>query len=71
MKMVIRGVKCSWGKVISGVPQRSVLIPVMFALYISDMAEGVNRYMSLLADDAKLLRRTGSEEDFEALQQDL
>lgn len=37
----------------------------------NDMMEGVNSYMSFFADDAKLLRKIESGEDYEALRQNL
>ncbi len=43
----------------------------MFAVYITDMTEGVNSYMSLFADDAKLLRRVKTEGDCDELEGDL
>ena len=48
--------------------QETVLTPVMFLVYINDMTEGVNSFMSLFADDAKLLRKIESKEDCEHLQ---
>ena len=41
----------------SGVPQGSVLAPIMFLVYVNYMTEGVNSYISLVANDAKLLRK--------------
>ncbi len=63
--------KSSWGFVKSGVPQGSVLAPIMFAVDVSDMTEGVESYMSLFADDAKIMRRVKNEEDCNLLQRDL
>lgn len=71
MRTVIRDKKSTWREVTSGVPQGSVLAPLMFAVYINDMLEGVKSYMSLFADDAKLLRKVGKREDCEILQEDL
>ena len=55
----------------SGVPQGSVLAPVMFLVYVNYMTEEVYSYMSLFADDAKLLRKIESKEDCDNLQKDL
>lgn len=71
MRVVIRDKKSPWGKVTSGVPQGSVLAPIMFAIYVNDLNEGVNSYMNLFADDAKLLRSVQGEEDCILLQRDL
>ncbi len=43
----------------------------MFVVYINDMIEWINSYMSLFADDAKLLRRVKTEEDCDELESDL
>ncbi len=43
----------------------------MFVVYINGMTEGINRYMSLFADDTKLLRRVKTEKDCDELQSDL
>ena len=71
MRVTIRGKNSTWKSVISGVPQGSVLAPIMFACYVNDMDEGVNSYMSFFADDAKLLKRVRVENDCEILQGDL
>ncbi len=43
----------------------------MFATCVNDVMEGVNSYMSLFADDAKLMRKVERTEDCKALQGDL
>ena len=60
MRIVIEDCKSEWCSVKSGVPQGSVLVPVMFLVYANDMTKRVNSYMSLFADDAKLLRKIES-----------
>lgn len=71
MRVTIRGKHSSWKEVISGVPQGTVLAPVMFAVYVNDMDMNVDSYMSFFADDAKLLRRVRNVGDCQALQSDL
>ncbi len=48
-----------------------MLAPIMFAVYVSDIKEGVESYMSLFADDAKIMKRVKNEEDCNLLQRDL
>ena len=57
MRTVVKDDKSEWMEVKSGVPQGSVLAPIMFLIYVNDITEGVSSYISLLADDAKLLRK--------------
>ena len=71
MRTVTRGEKSGWREVTSGVPQGSVLAPVMFLVYINDLTEGVTSYMNMFADDAKVQRKITDEESTKALQSDL
>ncbi len=47
------------------------MAPIMFAVYINDMTEGVTSYMNMFADVAKILRKVTNEEDCNALNQNL
>ena len=70
-RVVIDGVASGWELVLSGVPQGSVLGPVLFIVFIDDIDEGIRSTVLKFVDDTKLVARVGSEEDRERLRQDL
>ena len=57
--------------VTSGIPQGSVLGPVLFACYINDMPDVVDSPIHMFADDTKISRQMTAQSDQVALQTDL
>ncbi len=70
-RVMVDGESSEWCAVTSGVPQGSVVGPILFVLHINDLPERVRSRLFLFADDAKLYKRITSEQDAEELQEDL
>ena len=60
-RVVVDGEASSFVKVTSGVPQGTVLGPLMFLLFINDIHENLDSTLRLFADDALLYRSINSE----------
>ena len=50
-RVVVNGAKSDWAPVLSGVPQGTVLGPLLFSLYINDISTDIDSEIRLFADD--------------------
>ena len=68
---MVDGESSNWKPVLSGVPQGSVLGPILFLIYINDLEEGVTSTILKFADDTKLFRKIKGNGDKQQLQDDI
>ena len=71
--VVVEGCISSPSRVLSGVPQGTVLGPLFFLIYINDICDNLTlgTFIRLFADDSLLYRVIKTEEDIKILQNDL
>ena len=69
-RVVIGDNNSSWENVTSGVPQGSVLGPLLFVIFINDMPQVVKHILKLFADDSKLIGVIRNHADLDVLQED-
>ena len=67
----VNGTHSEWTKVESGVPQGSVLGPILFIIFIDDLPEHIEAWSSIFADDTKIVQTVCNDEDCKKLQKDL
>ena len=69
--VVLDGEESESVPVTSGVPQGSVLRPILFLVYINDLPDELSPQVRLFADDMAVYLTTGDTEDGKVLQNDL
>jgi len=71
MRVGVRGSYSTWFEMCSGVPQGSVLGPILFLLYVNDLPDWIKCSMRMFADDTKIWNVIKSDSDCSALQMDI
>ena len=69
--MVVQGDESTWRPVKYGIPQGSVLGPLLFVIFINDLPDCVSSDAYFFEDDTKIFRIITKQEYKEELQQDL
>ena len=69
-RVCLDGSYSAWKQVWSGVPQGSVLGPVLFLIFVNDLDNGLSSKILKFADDTKLFRSVANQTDGSLLQRD-
>ena len=70
-RVVVGGEHSAWTDVVSGVPQGTVLGPLLFLAYINDLPNNLNSEVRLFADDCVVYHQIQNDLDHTLLQDDL
>ena len=53
-RVILNGQVSNWAPVLSGVPQGSVLGPLLFLIYVNDLEDGIKSQIRFFADDTSI-----------------
>ena len=68
-RVVVRGTHSSWSCATSGVPQGTILGPILFLIYVNDISSNISSTLRMFPDDTKVYRELSNiARDIETLQ---
>ena len=70
-KVVLNGFQSNTRRVTAGVPQGSILGPLLFLIYVNDITENMECIINLFADDTSVQQRINNVASFEIVNRDL
>ena len=70
-RVCINGKKSNWVDVSSGVPQGSVLGPLLFVIFINDLPEAIDCLSKMYADDTKIYQAVNNSSDAKFFQENI
>ena len=70
-RVILDGKQSDWVPVLSGVPEGSILGPILFTCYVADLPNHIKTSCLSYADDVKIFHRINSPADTLSLQADL
>ena len=70
-RMVVEGKSSSWENVKSGIPQGTVLRPILFVIFMNDLTDNLTSMTKLFADDTKVYSEVNNCKDASSLQEDV
>ena len=62
-RVIVDGDISNWKSVLSGVPQGSVLGPILFLIYINDLEDDISSKVLKFVDDTKVFRKVTNDTD--------
>ena len=70
-RVVMGEFESGWRDILSGVPQGSVLGPLLFVVYINDLPDGIENVFKMYADDSKVIAEVDELTEDSSLQVDI